>query len=1281
MTKADGSLAGHAVQNIAATEAFIRSFLSLHEAGKLTQTSVANHDMEQLQILHDKLQSARDELNKRTSALALDQIYVESASLVLESVLRLFDETPPLACIPVSSQKLFIQVPMDRMLMPSMFGQDALCSGSEVMDEIEDIFGEETGAMESDVAGIDELLAEAQRVHLAAGRFLPAQRIEALLHGKSLHKPSQSISALFQKRKASLSQRLQDARQRVTHAMALSALDQKEANSLLRVIEGIHISNNVEKFSIGHSDCASQTYPDFPHAIAMLQNHVLKVLDARLSAAKDKLRQDLTEFETSNPDVLTRDTTRIRKMLESETPASIRTAHDALAYLREGKKLPLNIFEGHAIPPKAFNAFLDQFKAIRGHATPLDSLLHELQVEPHERSPQLVLSMNESGREQAIAFINSWKNLYAAGDVEKIADTAAHFFSSLGIGAPRYMPETTYRAIARVEFPDKAFAGLTNAGCFIPPSLGSESQLVRGYVIPGAHPENAVNALIQDVSVPTFILSRSTLTLEKRASLSGNAPVLLIDDNLVAYMALHADEGARRMMEIATLTFHTHPYSAEGTFVSREMFFGRRRELHSLREVKNLAILYGGRRLGKSSLLAQIEREQNQLAGGMAIYIAMDDYAGGDHMLFAWRKLYNALVSKGVLAPMVAFPASWEPIRDWVQSQLTATDRAARSCYLLLDETDNLMAHEIDLSAGGTGFVRSLQQMAENVQSQFKLRYVIAGLHNLARFTSESNAALGKAEIIALEPYSSEDDIMRGVQLVTKPLAALGFFFGQGAEDLPLQILSVCNNFPAFIQIYCRKLLEHLYNKRGTREAFGYITAIDLAAVERDHDLLHDLQEKFSLTLKLDRRYRAIALILADSYYSQIEGGKNDDGLSVDDIRDFCEIEVPKHFEGLSRAVHDGLLDEMRKLNVLERNGSKYRLRNPSIAMLIGDRESIRSQMEDLSKMPSERARNHGDRRIRLGTPGKEFATGAPVFPMPAAWTHAQLETIDGNLLILGGNNLSGIQEVIGRGEWQIGHNDIYTAHSLQPTQVSAHIARLRKQATTYTKSPVVSQTHLRKNNKLFLACTPNSWRASEIPQYAALATKAKSSQVRLALIAHTDKLYEVAKAMRMTNAQLNVADKAVDWSVASVPPWSADAVRFYLQDNVTVAESQGAVDAILTASCGFGREIQTICAGTLTLARALELPAQAAASLAPNLDTFYDRIGWPKDIDVERRARMQQFMWIAHGEIRGTVDVDQYLEECNLDSFDLLFLQWMGLMQQHGNAWQVPELYRNLLR
>ena len=76
-----------------------------------------------------------------------------------------------------------------------------------------------------------------------------------------------------------------------------------------------------------------------------------------------------------------------------------------------------------------------------------------------------------------------------------------------------------------------------------------------------------------------------------------------------------------------------------------------------------------------------------------------------------------------------------------------------------------------------------IRDRVESIQSKINIRYVIAGLHNLTRMTTESNSALGKAEVIALEPFSTDDDILRGIQLITKPMAALGFYFCPGSED------------------------------------------------------------------------------------------------------------------------------------------------------------------------------------------------------------------------------------------------------------------------------------------------------------------------------------------------------------------------------------------------------------------------------------------------------------------------------------------------------------------
>ena len=81
------------------------------------------------------------------------------------------------------------------------------------------------------------------------------------------------------------------------------------------------------------------------------------------------------------------------------------------------------------------------------------------------------------------------------------------------------------------------------------------------------------------------------------------------------------------------------------------------------------------------------------------------------------------------------------------------------------------------------------------------------------------------------------------------------------------------------------------------------------------------------------------------------------------DIRYYCQMMAEPHFRGLSGSAYESLVDEMRKLNVLEKHGANYRLRNPSIAMLIGDRERIRHQLDVLTSEPPEKLRNQGDRR------------------------------------------------------------------------------------------------------------------------------------------------------------------------------------------------------------------------------------------------------------------------------------------------------------------------------
>ena len=325
----------------------------------------------------------------------------------------------------------------------------------------------------------------------------------------------------------------------------------------------------------------------------------------------------------------------------------------------------------------------------------------------------LVSHLRGEERADAAAFIEHWIDLGMQRGGNS-AQMVSEMFEQLDLGVPQFTPEINARGNlpARLEFPPNPFVRLASE-CFIPPQLGSQQSSLPLYAIHGKHPENELITLIHELaSTPVVILARTAMTLQRRQRvIEKGSAVILIDDFVIAFMALNPHDRAQKMLEIGLLNFHTNPYSADGAHVAREMFFGRQREIQTLYGVKNAAILYGGRRLGKSSLLAQIARdEERPQSGKRALYIPMNkDYAGDDHVLFAWRTIYEHLVTSNVVRPMSVMATTAQGFADWIESSLIAGVDKIKHCYLLLDEADDLMAAELAL-AGRVGFVRTLQK-------------------------------------------------------------------------------------------------------------------------------------------------------------------------------------------------------------------------------------------------------------------------------------------------------------------------------------------------------------------------------------------------------------------------------------------------------------------------------------------------------------------------------------------------------------------------------------------
>jgi hypothetical protein len=1271
-SRPDGKPRHWLIANLTATQRFVEAYLELTRKRAMPDQRVPGNIHAYLTALHSDLLATEAGLEKLRPGRPVEALYRQTSLAMLRSVLRLFDEVPPAACVPYNTQLLLIQLPMGHDLKPSMShrygpepeGATAVCEPMEVLEETSRLAGEPLLIdSEDEEAGLAPALRDAAQAHLASNRFVPAFAINAIVPD-TFKTGEASLASAYQKTRSTLDAELHESRQHVAHAMSLSALDTGEANRMLRVIEDIRTANNLPR-SIGSLAGESVTYPDFPHAKAALRRSVLEPLDSRLTSIRAKLTQQVDSYESTHGQEAARDIARVREMLKVSNASNLRTAHDAFAMLKNEGRLPPAALNASRSPEQyeQFQAELNTYAS--SHNPVLETLRTKLDNAATEGAPQWVVQLDDNARRNAVEFLDSWLALYKPGLSNEAANAAlSAFFQRMGLAEPPTVVQEPVRVHNRNHFymPDRPFAAATG-DVFVPPNLGSKGAGVQGYVLGGRPQEQELRSVIQEVgATPTFVLARPHLTLEKRSKLSRGFPVLLVDDDLVAYMAVHPGERIRRLLDVGLLTYFANPYADySGTPVPPEMFFGRHHELTQLRNVQGSAVLYGGRRLGKSSLLDQLEREGQQRPGGNAVYISVDEvkYAT-DYVLSAWNAVCKALAARKTIAAMPHGATDWKEVRNWIEKELSSPANTAKSCYLLLDEADELMKRELDASPKAPSFVRSLQHLCESVQKRCHIRYVIAGLHNVTRMSTEENSPLGKAEAIALEPFTSADDIQRGIELVTKPLAALGFYFAKGSEDLPLRILSVCNFYPAFIQLYCKNLLERMYNIRQDNKPPIYIRATDLDAVERDGNLLSDLQRKFELNLNLDKRYKAIALILADVYYGQIASGQYD-GLTVTEIAELCQTYAGQHFEHTGAGAYEALVDEMRKLNVLERVRSRYVLRNPNIAMMMGDRERISHLIDELAKEKPEQARSHGERRPTL-----EYKNGKALFPMPAAWVRTNVEQNDGELLVLVGNVLSGLAEISSLAEdYNLGAECVYIVKKLDTAQ----------SATSYLKR----LAGMSNGRKRLVAVSPVSWKVSQIADFASAAMK-NAKVARLALIALPDKAYDLAKALDAGTLQPARPDSPQRWRIVPIPQWTDDAVHFQLDENIAVAENIDACRALLEASAGFGTELGRLCSMRLTVAEAKALPAKR--HLAPDLPTFYKNIGMPASMDGTTVAKIQDFVSLVEdGTDRKSADVDEAMGAAEVTPWLVQFITWMGLLQPGpGNTWQVPSVYRRLL-
>ena len=374
---------------------------------------------------------------------------------------------------------------------------------------------------------------------------------------------------------------------------------------------------------------------------------------------------------------------------------------------------------------------------------------------------------------------------------------------------------------------------------------------------------SAMDSIFRSIGIesrdPTIVLHFRCLGAERdeirKRAIREHRLFLVVDESLVLFLATRTSNRLSTLFRCTLPYSAAQPYATTSGLVPQELFYGRRRERETIMDQFGACFIYGGRQLGKTALLRQVEKDFGS-DDRVAKWI---DLRGNeiDRAPDLWRVVQRALRPSRVVRgereidPENPKRVEWllGQIREWLDG------RETRRLLLLLDEADHFLL--VDSENDFRVSVR-LKELMDQTNRRFKV--VFAGLHNVLRTTRHANHPLAHlGDPICVGAMTSNGEWKEAQALVREPLRAVGCRFG--SDDLSTRILAHTNYYPSLIQLYGAELTRRL---RDSDRAFPY--AIDDNAIDDAYgsrELRDAIRERFLLTLQLDQRYEVIAYTLA----------------------------------------------------------------------------------------------------------------------------------------------------------------------------------------------------------------------------------------------------------------------------------------------------------------------------------------------------------------------------------------------------------------------------------
>jgi len=478
------------------------------------------------------------------------------------------------------------------------------------------------------------------------------------------------------------------------------------------------------------------------------------------------------------------------------------------------------------------------------------------------------------------------------------------------------------------------------------PRFGSKAQgkhhLV--FVWNTLEPENLANWLknqVKDNNAPVWVFHFASLTLEDRwqrvvACRKVGLTPILIDTTLLTWLCgLPSGETTRALFDICMTGAHDNPYTPDsGGATPKEMFYGRKDDIQRLWDPEGPCILYGGRQLGKSSLLRRVEREYHDV--DQQKYVFYVGIQPGDNLWDIFRRTMveaQLLNNRGQLKPT--------SVKNSIKKLLD--DEPSMRIMFLLDECDELLNEDSQKKFEQLILLRDLM-----AQTERRFKAVFTGLHNVQRYERMPNQPLAHfgapLRIGPLAPGDAE-------KLVQEPLTLLGYDMEQ---QIVHQVLAQTNYHPSLIQLFCYELVRSMQGARRNFKSLPPITIDNrtVSQVWRRTDLSQRMKDRFDWTLNLDKRYRVIGYVMAVLELFTDNTDVTQRGFDIFTIMKEVKTTWPQGFKGTSHDELAGLLDELEGLGVVARQGrDRYRLKNSNVITLLGGESGIEDELDRFSNM------------------------------------------------------------------------------------------------------------------------------------------------------------------------------------------------------------------------------------------------------------------------------------------------------------------------------------------